>query len=279
MVPWPHHTAEVAAHDETLVVDAEVFQARDLDVGKRHLAAAREPVLRRRARLPCLQGVHVEHDELGEVLPRAQRHQRPLPKLGRGDVVAAEREGINKPDSVRYFVAEHERRGTTEMLRVPSRHMHEVVDANRTKLQQDRVLVLVHVAIPVVRDEVLGVLLLRRDTAGDKIGEPLRVAALREVEVEALARVVQGQDLVVGVVLQDPLLQEAEGPAVLDLLPHLHDGVHRVRGERLLAFFTLLVDHLELHHHRLLQHGGIGDLLLHRDFHLDAHGVLLCPDE
>mmetsp|Transcript_49442 Transcript_49442/g.137446 ORF Transcript_49442/g.137446 Transcript_49442/m.137446 type:complete len:218 (+) Transcript_49442:1087-1740(+) len=105
------------------------------------------------------------------------------------------------------------------------------------------------------------------------------MALLGKVEVEAFACLLQRQDLIVRIILEDELLQVAESAPVRHLLPDLDDGVEGVRGEGPLALLALLVDHLELHDHRLLQNAGVGHLLLHCDLHPDALGVLLRPDE
>mmetsp|Transcript_16845 Transcript_16845/g.43572 ORF Transcript_16845/g.43572 Transcript_16845/m.43572 type:complete len:248 (+) Transcript_16845:1099-1842(+) len=130
-----------------------------------------------------------------------------------------------------------------------------------------------------MRNQVPRVLLLVRRATVDEISEALRVAALVEMEIQPLRGLLERQDLAMRIILQDELLQHAQGPAVRHLLPNLDDGVPRVGCEGLLAILALLVDHLEFHDHGLLQHTGGSDLLLDGELHPDAHGVLLGPDE
>mmetsp|Transcript_139414 Transcript_139414/g.347629 ORF Transcript_139414/g.347629 Transcript_139414/m.347629 type:complete len:232 (-) Transcript_139414:45-740(-) len=124
-----------------------------------------------------------------------------------------------------------------------------------------------------------GVFLLLWHTTTNKVREALCMAPLCEMEIQAFWRLLQRNHFAMRVVLEDELLQQAQSSAVRDFLPHLHDGVPRMRRKGPLAILTLLVYNLELHDHGLLQYAGSGHLLLHCDLDTDAHGVLLGPNE
>mmetsp|Transcript_100772 Transcript_100772/g.300575 ORF Transcript_100772/g.300575 Transcript_100772/m.300575 type:complete len:275 (-) Transcript_100772:344-1168(-) len=270
----------MTSHNEPIVIDTKVYGPRNLNVCEAHLLPARHVVLRRSAGLWCVHGLDVENHKLREVGPRADRRtQGPLPVLGRGDIVAPQRQGVNEADAVGDLVAEHHRRGSAESRGVASGYVNDVVCAHWAQVKEDCVLVVVGVAVCVVRHEVLGVLLLGRHAARDEVGEALRVTPLPEVEVQSLARLLERQDFVMRVTLENELLEVAERSSVRDLLPDLDNSIPRVRSEGLLAVLALLIDDLELHDHRLLQDAGGGDLLLHGDLYPNALGVLLRPDE
>jgi len=100
-----------------------------------------------------------------------------------------------------------------------------------------------------------------------------------EEEVQAIRSLLHGAGVLVGLVLQDDLLEVEEGLLVVHLLPDLDHGLPRVLGLHAAAVVTHLVCHDVLHHKGLLEDGGGKHLLLNRQLDLDPLGVGLGPDE
>ena len=100
-----------------------------------------------------------------------------------------------------------------------------------------------------------------------------------EVEIDAVAHFLNVDGLLVGVVLQDQLLQEEERAPVVYLLAQLHDGLPRVFRRYTVAILACEVLDDVLHHEGLLQDGAREDLLLHGQLGLDPLGVRLRPHE
>mmetsp|Transcript_31875 Transcript_31875/g.85217 ORF Transcript_31875/g.85217 Transcript_31875/m.85217 type:complete len:202 (-) Transcript_31875:231-836(-) len=157
--------------------------------------------------------------------------------------------------------------------------MHEIVSTDWAQLCHERVLVVVFVAIGVVRHEMLGSLYSCGCAALHEVCEALRMTLVREMEIQTLPTLFQLQNLLVHIVLENQLLEVAKGTTMLDFLPQLYDRIGKVWSVRPSTIFALLINHLELHHHSLLQNRRIRHFFLHRQLHLDSFRVLLSPNE
>lgn len=113
----------------------------------------------------------------------------------------------------------------------------------------------------------------------EEVDELGGVAAVAEVEVEAVGHLLDADGVGVGAVLEDELLEVQEGALVVHLLARLHDGLPRVIGEAGRAGRALHHLHDELDDEHLLEDGRREDLLLHGDLDLKPSRVGLGPHE
>lgn len=84
--------------------------------------------------------------------------------------------------------------------------------------------------------------------------------------------------LLMGIELQDQLLNVVERFLVLSSLSDLNNALPIVLGFHALTFLANLIDHAELDHGRLLKQSAV-DVLLDSELDFDALGVRLGPDE
>lgn len=114
------------------------------------------------------------------------------------------------------------------------RQADEVLSANRCNLHRESVFKVEGVVHVVLRDELLRVLVLDRHDVAEELDELLRVAAVAEEEVDAVADLLDVDRLLRRLVLQDQLLQQVEGALVVHLHAKLRGGAgaHGGRGER-----------------------------------------------
>jgi hypothetical protein len=99
------------------------------------------------------------------------------------------------------------------------------------------------------------------------------------VKVDTIIFCTDLKDLLVGVVLQDKLLDQVKGFLVLSVLSDLDNCAPCVRSELFFAVVTLHVQLSELGNEGLFHFGVVVELLFDGDFDLDSFGVAFGPDE
>lgn len=98
-------------------------------------------------------------------------------------------------------------------------------------------------------------------------------------EVQTTVLWLDAQGVLVGLVLENQLLQIVECLLVLRPLAHLHQTAPEVLGLSAMAVVAHLILNCKLHDKDLLQHCAPGDLSVNCQLHLDTLRVLLRPDE
>ncbi|GIX62944.1 uncharacterized protein BcabD6B2_23790 [Babesia caballi] len=109
--------------------------------------------------------------------------------------------------------------------------------------------------------------------------ELLRAGLALEVQVKPVATGQNVRDVLVGVVLDDDLLEHEDVALVLGLLANLHHGLPGVRRVHALAVVALARADGEVDDERLLDHEVVVDLLLNADLDLELLAVRLRPGE
>lgn len=284
--------AEMRVDGEDRVVLAEVVRAADRDFLQAESALVPGLLLR---------VVRVEGDAedgvLDEGLRREERAEGRVVELLDVEFGALQRERVDQEEQVGDLVAETERvhalwiekedlkDGNAAEL---ARQHDEIVLADGQDVHDVAVLVLHH-----VRGEILAQELPRRPHATHQLEKSLvlhgnhalqpenegaRVAALGEVEVQAVGLRFDQSRATVHVRLDDLLLQEEERALVLHLLTKLHDRSVRVLDRVHDAVLARLGFDDERHHERLLEN-HVEHFFLDRHVHFDTAGVGLCPHE
>lgn len=284
--------AEMRVHRDYRVVLAEMVGAADGDF------LETEPPLVAGVLLCALR---VEGDAedgvFDEGLGREERAERRVVELLDVELGALQREGVDQEEQVGDLVAETERVHALEITQTDggdrdaaelARQHDEVVLADGEDVHDVAVLVLHH-----VRGEILAQQLPRRAHAthhsaqarllhGNHALQPenegARVAALGEVEVQAVGLRLDQSGAAMHVRLDDLLLQEEERALVLHLLTQLHDRSVRVLDRVHDAVLARLGFDDERHHERLLK-DHVEYFFLDRHVHFDTAGVGLCPHE
>ena len=284
--------AEMRVHGDDRVVLAEM-----VGTAHRHLLQTEATLV---AGL-LLRAVGVEGDAedgvLHEGLGRQERAEGRVVELLDVELGALQRERVDQKEQIGDLVAETERVHALEMTGEDrgdgnaaelARQHDEIVLADRQDIHDVAVLVLHH-----VRREVLAQKLPRRPHAGHQHqqrtllhrnhalqpeDEGTRVAALGEVEVQAVGLRFDQSRAAMHVRLDDLLLQEEERALVLHLLTKLHDRSVRVLDRVHDAVLARLGFDDERHHERLLQN-HVEHFFLDRHVHFDTAGVGLRPHE
>jgi hypothetical protein len=227
---------------------AEGARERDLRVGEDELAA-RGP-----------RGLDVEHGELDELRHARERVERRAPVGRRGELGELECLRVGEVERVADAGAEDERGDVAERARELGGQADEVVLADRRDLDRVRELVVGRVRVRVHGDELRRRLDADGDDRGEELGHLDRVAALAIEKVEPVARLLDGDGVLLDAVLEDELLEEEEGPLVRDLLSDLDDRFPRVLGGEAGTVQALGVLDQELDLEYLFEDGGSQNL-------------------
>lgn len=159
------------------------------------------------------------------------------------------------------------------------RDTDEVVLTNRHNLDRVGELVVGSTVVRVLRDELLGALHADGNNGRKELNHLDGIVALRVEEVETIALLVDVRAVLVGVVLEDELLEEQEGALVGDLLADLNASLPGVLGGETSTGGALTGLDDEGQDKGLLENGVGENLLLDRDLELDTARVRLRPDE
>lgn len=145
----------------------------------------------------------------------------------------------------------------------------------------ESVLVMVRAVLLIMRNQLLGLLLLLHHIVINVVNEANSVRSMSELEVEALTMLfVDNTDaLFLRIALENQLLEEQERSFVIDILANLHLTLPQMGRVRTLAVIALQIHDDEFDDERLLQQSAIHDFPLHGELHLETTRVGLRPDE
>eukprot|EP00047_Mylnosiga_fluctuans_P011229 m.20129 g.20129 ORF g.20129 m.20129 type:complete len:556 (+) comp3504_c0_seq1:1194-2861(+) len=265
--------AEMGADGERGVVDTQILRASDCDLHKGILLVGD------RAARVIADRLDVEDRQLDQLRGRCDRAKRIRPVWAAVDLSDLKSVGVDEMQAGANTNAHNKLAHAAVGAGQVCGQTNEVVLADRDDLNGKRVLEVEGVAVNVVRDEALRSLHTHGGDGRQELREVLCIAAVVEVEVNAIRHRLDADGLRVLVVLDDQLLQVQERLLVADLLAGLHDGVPRVLGLAAVARVAHLVRDDVLDHKDLLQHGAGEDLLLNGQLDLQALRVGLGPDE
>jgi hypothetical protein len=131
----------------------------------------------------------------------------------------------------------------------------------------------------VLSDEALTGLVPNGHDCIQKVHKTRTVTTASKEEINAILHGLHTDDLLVGVVLEDELLEVQEGTLMSNLLTDLSHSIPSIFGFNLATIRALLSSNDNFKDVRLLEDGGCKDLTLHSQSDLDTLTMGLGPQE
>lgn len=221
----------------------------------------------------------VENDEFGRLGDIGKRREGRSPVRTRGDV--AEREGrrVDEIQLISDSVTDDELRDIGHGSGDFERETDDVVLANGDDLDGVGKLGVRRRVLDVLRDELFRRFRFDGSDSAEEFDHLQRMLLCRVEEIESILDFLDGNRVLVGVVLEDELFEIQESTLVVDLLSNLHECSPSVLRRQSSTFRTLRSGDGVFNLEDLLQNCRGEDLFLNRQFYPQSFRMRFGPDE
>lgn len=221
--------------------------------------------------------LYVDDDVLLEVLCVGQKAEGSVEVCLCTDLVGLEGEGIDNVDAL--VDMGHQNHGRKAPPTQLLREQQKVILAQGNNLNRDRLLVVEHIAVVVLRDQSLALFHLNRAITRDEVHQFNSKILVLEVKVEPLALLFDVRAILMHVVVKDKLLNEQKSLLVVHILTQLNLSAPSTVRVLLFTIIALKIHNTETYFNTLLKSDTTENLLRHIQFNNKTLAVRLSPNK
>ena len=178
-----------------------------------------------------------------------------------------------------HFVDQNKRSNSTKRFLKFRWQYYKIISTNWCKLYKVSVLIEIFCVLFIMRDQLLGVFVLRHKMVLNKLYQAIRMTVGFVMEIKTIPSLLNSDCFLVSFMSQYQLFEIKESSLVMYTLSYLYLTGPGVRCPSLFAIIALLVLDYKFNPKSLLKHSVILDFLLNNKLHFHAPTMRFCPNK